>query len=226
MTEVVAFPYNDTESPLADGFADFLTRLAEKLGAPPAAAAAAGEAGRSCLLSLAGGHVCADLNTLAAARKTSAAGFRELLLKSRVVSGNGELELPLVLDDRGRIYLYRYFAYERQLAAAILARADAAPPQPLPVEVERFLASRFAVNAAGIARRPDRQRLAVTQALSILTVISGGPGTGKTTIVATLIARSPCRTRRRASPWRPLPARRQPEWKRLSANLWRSSIRP
>ncbi len=189
MTEFVAFPYNDAESPLADGFADFLTRLAEKLGAPPVAAAAAGEAGRSCLLALAGGHVCADLNTLAAARKTSAAGFRELVLNSRVVSGNGELELPLVLDDRGRIYLYRYFAYERQLAAAILARTDAAPPQPLSTEVERFFASRFAVNAAGLAGRPDQQRLAVTQALvNPLTVISGGPGTGKTTIVATLIA--------------------------------------
>jgi len=50
VTEFFSFPYNDAESPLADGFADFLTRLAEKLGAPPAAAAAAGEAGRSCLL--------------------------------------------------------------------------------------------------------------------------------------------------------------------------------
>jgi len=190
VTEYPALPKIDVASSLPAGFADFLTRLATKLGAPPEAAAAAGEAGRSCLLALAAGHVCADLHALAAARKTSAAGIRGLLLNSGVVTGgNGEAPLPLVLDDRERLYLYRYFAYERQLAAAILTRAAAPPPPPLPAEVERFLASRFAANAAGLAGRPDRQRLAVTHALANpLTIISGGPGTGKTTIVTTLIA--------------------------------------
>ncbi len=180
----------DGEASLREGFGDFLVRLASKLGASPEAATAAGAAGRACLQALGDGHVCTDLHVLSGILKTAPGEAQALLVDSRVVSGDDEeKKLPLVLDHRGRIYLYRYFAYERQLAADLLARVTAPVPAPLGEEVQRFLAERFAANADRLAGRPDLQRTAVTMALTgPLTIISGGPGTGKTTIVATLIA--------------------------------------
>jgi len=54
---------------------------------------------------------------------------------------------------------------------------------------QQFLDSRFAASTARLSGRPDWQRLAIAHALvNPLTIISGGPGTGKTTIVTTLIA--------------------------------------
>ena len=180
----------DAEASLSEGCADFLTRLAVRLGAPPEAAATAGEAGRACLLALTAGHVCTDVEVLAASLKKPAARIRELMLDSRVAAPDeaGE-KLPLIIDGRGRIYLYRYFAYERRLAAAILDRIASAPAPPPSGDGRRFLDARLAANAARLSGRPDWQRLAVTHALvNPLTIISGGPGTGKTTIVTTLIA--------------------------------------
>ncbi|MDI9569711.1 MAG: exodeoxyribonuclease V subunit alpha [Pseudomonadota bacterium] len=182
-------PWFDPETSLAEGCADFLTRLALRLGAPPEAAAVAGEAGRACLTALAAGHVCADIETLAGRLRMPTAQIAASLRDSRVAAPDetGGM-LPLVLDGQGRIYLYRYFAYERRLAAAIANRLSAGPSRPPSEEERQFLAARFAANTARLAGRPDRQRLAAAQALvNPLTIISGGPGTGKTTIVATLI---------------------------------------
>ena len=95
---------------------------------------------------------------------------------------------------RGRLYLDRYWRYEQRLAAALTVRAGDAVPDIDPAQV------RTALDALGIGHgagdgdgdngdQPDRQRLAVaTAALHRLAVITGGPGTGKTTTVAGLLA--------------------------------------
>lgn len=90
--------------------------------------------------------------------------------------------LSLVGD---RLYLDRYWRYERRVAEVLRRRAgrtvDDVDLAALRVAIERLLPPGD--------ERPDRQRLAVaTGVLRGLTVIAGGPGTGKTHTVARLLA--------------------------------------
>lgn len=186
-----AHPLSDqTETPLAAGFAEFIRRLAGKLGATPEAARLAGEAAGACIRALADGDVCTDLRRLAEALGRPEGELRGLLFDSGVFAAEDVgVRLPLVLDEEGRIYLYRYFDYERQLAEALVARIPSLPPRPLNPECRSWIDGRFRENEARLSGRPDWQKIAVVLALANpLTIISGGPGTGKTTIVTALIA--------------------------------------
>ncbi|MHB0776620.1 exodeoxyribonuclease V subunit alpha [Halomonas sp. WWR20] len=92
---------------------------------------------------------------------------------------------PLVLHGT-RLYLRRYWQCERAVAERLATRMGA------PLEVSAMLRQRldalFADNHAG-AGEHDWQKAAVALALrNRLTVISGGPGTGKTTTVTRLLA--------------------------------------
>ncbi|MQK16690.1 AAA family ATPase, partial [Escherichia coli] len=90
---------------------------------------------------------------------------------------------PLILEGQ-RLYLARYQAYEQHLAERLLARA-ADRPEVDEAALSASLARLFAFNQ----QRPDWQRLAAAQAVRrCLAVISGGPGTGKTTTVVRLLA--------------------------------------
>ena len=95
---------------------------------------------------------------------------------------------PLVIDDAGRLYLQRYLVYELQVAQAVMLRARRPehPPELLPGAFDELFINYRSGAATG---RPDFQRLAALAAASRdFTVISGGPGTGKTTVVAALLA--------------------------------------
>lgn len=89
-------------------------------------------------------------------------------------------ETPLVQAGT-RLYLDRYWRYEREVVADVQARAQATVPG---IDV--------ALLREGVERlfpAPGRQRLAAaTAVLRRLAVIAGGPGTGKTTTVARVIA--------------------------------------
>ena len=102
--------------------------------------------------------------------------------------GDDDRTTPLVVDG-SRVYLDRYWAYEERLRAAVLARsADVGPPAD-PAVVTAVLDRVAPHDAPGPNDPPcDRQRLAVASALlRPLTVLSGGPGTGKThTLVSAL----------------------------------------
>jgi exodeoxyribonuclease V alpha subunit len=92
---------------------------------------------------------------------------REGLEMNRAVGGPDDGK-PLVLDQKGRLYLRRYFEYEQRVATAILTRCD----------------------GAKVAAARDDQQLAVNTAVARrFTIISGGPGTGKTTTVAKILVR-------------------------------------
>jgi exodeoxyribonuclease V alpha subunit len=94
---------------------------------------------------------------------------------------------PFVLH-RGLVYSRRYFVHQTRLAAALIARASglaelAGASGPA---VRATLDRLFPEDEGGA---PGRQRLAVAVALrKRLTVISGGPGTGKTFTIRTLLA--------------------------------------
>ncbi|HKA31078.1 MAG TPA: exodeoxyribonuclease V subunit alpha, partial [Candidatus Binatia bacterium] len=141
------------------------------------------------------GHVCADLAAVAggplvagaadAPGTPSLADWSDALLRTTVVGGPAD-DAPLVLDGAGRLYLRRYWAYERELAREVMARA-AAPVAG--VDEDRLRAAVAAVIPADAeAPSPDWQRVAaVTAVLRRLCVISGGPGTGKTSTVVRLL---------------------------------------
>ncbi|MGE4406184.1 exodeoxyribonuclease V subunit alpha [Pseudomonas sp.] len=147
-------------------------------------------AGALCCEALAKGDVCLPLARLAGKRPwpehdfvlPSLDAWRARLQASSLAGAPGDYA-PLLLDGE-RLYLARYQAYEQQLAEGLLARAGDTPEVD-EARLGESLARLFAFNR----QRPDWQRLAAAQAVRRrLAVISGGPGTGKTTTVVRLLA--------------------------------------
>lgn len=149
----------------------------------------------------ASGHVCVELRELAGRPVLDGPGSAGQALEpltappleawlgalraSPVVGRPGDYR-PLVLDEHGRLYLYRYWDYERQLAADLLARAG----RPVAVDEARLAADLASLFPRRDGREDtDWQKLAAAvAALKGLCVISGGPGTGKTTTVIRILA--------------------------------------
>ncbi len=184
-------------SPLDRHFARFIARLSGDDEGQLAAAAllASSQTAR--------GHVCADLSAFAGENIAESLGERELtgeelsgftfpkiddwrraLRKSPAVGAPREYR-PLILDERDRLYLYRYWRYERDLIE-ILNERTAGLREGVDL---RLLQSGLARLFPDSSEKPDRQRLAALAAVTRrFTVISGGPGTGKTTAVAAIVA--------------------------------------
>ncbi|MDF2978158.1 MAG: exodeoxyribonuclease alpha subunit [Actinomycetospora sp.] len=92
---------------------------------------------------------------------------------------------PLRLVD-GLLYLDRYWRQEEQVRTALAVRAAAPPPE---VDDERLRAALDRLFRGGEDATDAAQRRAVAvSALRWTSVLAGGPGTGKTTTVATLLA--------------------------------------
>ena len=143
-----------------------------------------------CSEALAAGDVCLPLARVAGRRPWPEHDFalpplaelRALLSGSALVVAPGRFA-PLILDGE-RLYLARYQAYEQRLAERLLA-LSAERPAVDEALLSESLARLFAFNQ----QQPDWQRLAAAQAVRRrLAVISGGPGTGKTTTVVRLLA--------------------------------------
>ncbi len=138
-------------------------------------------------LATANGHACALLAEIFGDAGDDGEDARRLLLASGCVGTPQQPgAMPLILDTAGRLYLHRYFDYERRLARRLLA-----PAQPVAVgaAARERLDTLFAANQALLGSRPDWQKIAAALALrQPLTIISGGPGTGKTTTVVNMLA--------------------------------------
>lgn len=152
----------------------------------------------SALLSrqVADGHLCLDLDALAtmAEEQEWPAHWRdhlqaldnlEPIFGSRLVANgtDGRPEAaPLVLDG-SRLYLRRYWDHERQVATAIDERLQR--PQRTADAWSNELARLFPANAA---EQPNWPKIACALAArGSFSVITGGPGTGKTTTVVRLL---------------------------------------
>lgn len=91
---------------------------------------------------------------------------------------------PLILSGK-RLYLRRYWAYERRIDDALRQRLSAA--EPTPPDLAERLAGLFGAARGGA--QVDWQKLACALATrGAFSIITGGPGTGKTTTVVRLLA--------------------------------------
>jgi exodeoxyribonuclease V alpha subunit len=107
---------------------------------------------------------------------------------ARRIVGGPDDGRPLVLSGT-RLYLRRYWDYECLVAAGLAAlAADEDVPDVLPADFEDRLAAYFPVGSAG-GETSARQRAAARNALvRRLSILSGGPGTGKTYTLARIVA--------------------------------------
>lgn len=116
------------------------------------------------------GHTCIRLNQ----------SERKLILASQLCSDKGK-PAPLKLEH-DRLYLQRYWFYENRLAEQIKTLLSL----PHENEVNESLLSRYFIE---LIDETDWQREAAVKAMSqSFTMITGGPGTGKTTTVVKILA--------------------------------------
>lgn len=147
------------------------------------------------------GDVCVDLAAAAAtplfAGEQASSGVPPLIapdlepwlaeLRDSGFVSDGTVPAPLVLDRRRRLYLGRYHGFEQRLAGWINGRAtapvDAVDRKALERELDRLFPPR--PSSGGV----DYQRVAAAiAAVHGFCVVSGGPGTGKTTTVTRILA--------------------------------------
>jgi exodeoxyribonuclease V alpha subunit len=124
----------------------------------------------------------------------SLAEWSAALHGSKVVGRPGDYK-PLILDNHARLYLNRYWDYEKTLADFIKGRIGTAEsknsgPGPGEADTAPFRESLFRLfPATADDGDTDWARIAaVTAFLKTFCVISGSPGTGKTTVVAKVLA--------------------------------------
>ena len=177
----------------------FFARSMADLGACPAvvlsaaAVSAMHRAGHTCLPLSEAGKPLAEIVERPAAeegeevpeharaiRLPARAAWREALAASPVVTGGGitDAPLPLVLD-RDRLYLRRLFEAECGLAARMHALAADVTRCDLGDSLARVLGAAADQAIVAAARAAVQRRLCI---------VTGGPGTGKTTLAASLIA--------------------------------------
>jgi len=181
----------DDSIALADGFARRIGALSKRLQGKVDNVRWAQRAAFAVSRATTQGHVCIALDALAQRYGETTGTVHAALLASGVVCDGREAAadlLPLVIDSSRRIYLARYFDYERRLARALVERAQVSANAPDPAELKARVGRYFA-ESKNDDDTIDWQRVAALVALSgRLTIVSGGPGTGKTTTVVGVLA--------------------------------------
>ncbi|MBE0503940.1 MAG: exodeoxyribonuclease V subunit alpha [Desulfuromonadales bacterium] len=161
-------------SPLARHFVALLERLGPH--DPPIV----GELAARLLSAGENGDVCLDLR-----QETEPQALITALQQSSVVGAPGEWK-PLILYPAGRLYLYRQWQAEHQLAAELIRRGQGLRKNVDLEVLSDGLQRLFPLRSDG---SPDEQAIAAATAiLKNFAVISGGPGTGKTTTVVKVLA--------------------------------------
>ena len=141
------------------------------------------------------GHICFDLSVMAGKKILNEdpgspvcpnlENWKRSLEKAEAVGQPGDYR-PLILDGT-RLYLYRYWDYEKRLIEALKERTANTPAAAIDEKILKDgLARLFPDNHSG---ETDWQKFAAfAAALKSFCVISGGPGTGKTFAVAKILA--------------------------------------
>ncbi len=172
-------------------FARLLRRLADRGSADVVALTAALLSRQRCR-----GHSCVDPGDWAGRPFPAEVGaalpplpdlasWQRALERSTLVS-DGDKPTPLVRDAAGRLYLSRYWHAEQRLARHLRERLESAPPAACAQAFSSLFRQLFGEPEKAST---DPQALAAATALaSRVTLISGGPGTGKTTTVGRMLA--------------------------------------
>lgn len=139
------------------------------------------------------GHVCASLERLGGQLVAGESGPLPCVwpeagpwlraLERSPLTSRGDARRPLVLDARGRLYLHRYYEHEVRLATHLRARARASR-----VSLDERLLNDGLSRLFGADEADGQRRAALAALTRRLTVISGGPGTGKTSTVVRILA--------------------------------------
>ncbi|AVF42020.1 exodeoxyribonuclease V subunit alpha [Pandoraea apista] len=196
---------------LAQGFARRMALLARGHGADDVTCRYVWRAALAVSLATAEGHVCVPLDHLLEAQASgelfpgdapALSVWREALFASGLCApaslaialrGDAQAEaFPLLLDDQDRLYLARYYGYEARLAAALGRKLSSSARTAVTSEdrarLRRYFGEGVLISPEG-QPEPNWQMAAAALALQRpLVVLSGGPGTGKTTTVVGLLA--------------------------------------
>ncbi|MFM0057967.1 AAA family ATPase [Paraburkholderia phytofirmans] len=177
---------------LAEGFARRIAARARRGGASAEAVKWAARSAFAASRATAEGHVCVPLAVLARCFEASSAEVRAALFASGMASDGSQSSAalrPLVVDGQGRLYLARYYDYERRLARALVAHARAGEGGGQLADAQTLHERLLRYFGPPKDNEVDWQRVAAVMALSgQLTIVSGGPGTGKTTTVVGVLA--------------------------------------
>ncbi|MGA9913174.1 MAG: AAA family ATPase [Paraburkholderia sp.] len=184
----------DFSTALAEGFARRIGTLARRGGASGEAVKWAARAAFATSRATTEGHVCLPLAALARRFDASSAEVRAALFASGMASDGSPSAAalrPLVIDGQGRLYLARYYDYERRLARSLVMHAGGGGGAEANADTTAQTLHARLLRYFGPPQddEVDWQRVAAVMALSgRLTIVSGGPGTGKTTTVVGVLA--------------------------------------
>jgi exodeoxyribonuclease V alpha subunit len=157
----------------------------ERTGAPSEAQHAAADAAYRVAQAMDEGHTCLELN-----QNNEIPFSLSALLKSGVVGRSEQSgDHPLILDGDHRLYLHRYFNYELRLARRLVEASSQFQEKQHDAQLKAALRTFFTSSQAQIDSAVDWQKCAAALALiKRFVLVSGGPGTGKTTMVVNLLA--------------------------------------
>lgn len=115
-----------------------------------------------------------------------------LLSDNYYVCKPGEAKAPFLLDN-DRLYIYRYYSYEQLIynklySFAALSAAKWEERQALLNSSKDFLASFHSGTSSSLPQTDWQKVASIVSFLNNFTIITGGPGTGKTTTVARILA--------------------------------------
>jgi len=139
------------------------------------------------------GHVCLELSQVAGQPVLPGSEFfypdlpvwTEAIRTSPAVGSLGDCK-PLIFDGTSKLYLHLYSVYQSQLASFIRSRIFLAEPVEISI-LRKNLDLLFDSNQA--RAETDWQKIAcILSIMNRFTVISGGPGTGKTTTIVKIMA--------------------------------------
>lgn len=147
------------------------------------------------------GHICLHLDKIAAEKENLPESYQKIetsnqLLESiPLVGTQGNDKQPFVIYQN-RLYLQRYFRYETEFLQRIrdfLVKEKTYLPERIALlQQQQPLISKLFAGTAGNGDNNDpadwQLAAAITGVLNNFTIITGGPGTGKTTTVAKILA--------------------------------------
>ena len=181
-------------SPLARHFADFMVHL-NGSDSPDLHMAA-----RLLSEAVSQGHICLKLNAIDEYRNQfiyakqlipPGVTIGETALNDTAVVGRpGEFK-PLILDDKERLYTYRYWQYEQNVASHLqdMIRVTYDLPPSLKPDNCHEIIRRLFPKAVSESHHTAGPAIAAFMALTRnFCLISGSPGTGKTTAVVRILA--------------------------------------